>query len=82
MAVAGTSGDVIMPEMDGLEFIRKVRQLQPNVPIIAMSGGDRKGRTETLEFAEDFGASRIFIKPFPVEEFLDAVEDLLSLQNK
>ena len=70
-----------MPEMDGLEFIRSVRKLQPDVPIIAMSAGDRKGKTDTLQFAEDFGASRIFVKPFHVDEFLETVEQLLSPQN-
>jgi len=73
--------DIFMPQMDGLEFIREVSQLQPSVPIIAMSGGDHKGRTDTLEFAEDFGASRVFVKPFPVDEFLEAVEELLSSKN-
>lgn len=74
--------DIFMPEMDGLEFIRKVRQLQPRVPIIAMSAGDSKGTTDTLEYAEDFGASRIFVKPFPIGEFLEAVEELISSENE
>lgn len=70
--------DIFMPEMDGIELIRLVSQLQPNVPIIAISAGDRRGRTDTLEFAEDFGADRIFVKPFDVSKFLIAVNELLA----
>ena len=70
--------DIFMPEMDGIEFIRVVNQLQPDLPIIAISAGDRRGKTDALGFAEDFGADRIFVKPFDVSEFLAAANDLLA----
>src|SRR5437868_3583695 len=31
--------DMIMPELDGIETIRVLRDLDPSVPIIAISGG-------------------------------------------
>jgi len=34
--------DIIMPDMDGLEIIQRLRQTQPSLKIIATSGGGRK----------------------------------------
>ena len=33
--------DILMPEMDGLELILKVRSVSPNAKIIAISGGGK-----------------------------------------
>lgn len=30
--------DIFMPEMDGLEFIRKIMKSKPDMPVIAMTG--------------------------------------------
>jgi two-component system response regulator HydG len=30
--------DVVMPEMDGLEFLARVKERSPDVPVILMSG--------------------------------------------
>src|SRR5262245_17413186 len=44
--------DVLMPEVDGLEVIRRVSQDHPGVPIIAMSGGSaRVPSTDALQLA-------------------------------
>ena len=64
--------DMIMPEMDGLEFIAAARREFPGLPVIAMSGGT-PGAGDRLERALEMGACATLLKPFSVEELLHAV---------
>ena len=69
--------DVFMPELDGLELLRKLRRLNATLPIITMSGG---GNCE-LDFqveAVEFGATRTISKPFRLDELVSMVHDLLD----
>ncbi|MDP6787514.1 MAG: response regulator [Rhodospirillales bacterium] len=70
--------DIIMPEKEGLETILALRQDDPDLPIIAISGGGRDGYTDYLEVARPFGANRSLAKPFTQDDLLGAVEDCLS----
>ena len=70
--------DILMPGKDGLEVIRELRQMDRQVKIIGISGGGKKGKLEFLSYAEAFGADRVFPKPFDLEEFLDAVDELVG----
>ncbi len=52
--------DIIMPEMDGIEVIHKIKRLTPEMPIIAMSGGGKMVvGEEILETASLVGANRV-----------------------
>ena len=71
--------DLFMAGQEGLETIKRLRQMDPQVKIIAMSGGGKVGFTEDfLELAALFGAKRTLQKPFSQEELLDAVWDVLQ----
>lgn len=67
--------DIVMPEQEGIETIRLLRQRAPNLPIIAISGG---GRLDYLGFARELGATATLPKPFGSEELLAAVADVLA----
>src|SRR5260370_7117598 len=41
--------DVIMPQMDGIEFIQNLRLIDPLVKVIAISGGSGKGYFQNLK---------------------------------
>jgi len=69
--------DLIMPEKEGLETIQDLRHYNPEVKIIAISGGGSLPADNYLHMAECFGAQRIFRKPFRVEDILTAVRELL-----
>jgi CheY-like chemotaxis protein len=69
--------DIFMPGMDGLETIRALRQRDPEVPIIAMSGSITQGMPDFLSFASKFGAAASLSKPFRPETLLDAVRTLV-----
>lgn len=70
--------DLIMPEQEGLETIRILKQGYPAVKIIAISGGGRIGPEAYLPAAIELGADRIFTKPFDVKELISAVQELLG----
>jgi CheY-like chemotaxis protein len=70
--------DIMMPEMDGLEIIREIRALHPELPVIAISGGMRAAPINFLPHAKKFGACRVFEKPVALAELLKAVQELLG----
>ena len=70
--------DVIMPERDGLEFIRDMRARQPNAPIIAMSAGGYAEANSYLQIAKLMGATEVLTKPFSYLEFQDALQRALA----
>jgi two-component system, chemotaxis family, chemotaxis protein CheY len=71
--------DLFMPEKDGVEVARSLIKHDPEVKIIAMSGGDSAGgRKDVLEVLEDFGVKRTFGKPFKIAEVLEAAGTLIG----
>lgn len=70
--------DILMPEQDGLETIQAVRKLQPNLRIVAMSGGMLDGRVDFLPIASKFGADHVMPKPFSGSELLLVLEKVLA----
>ncbi len=69
--------DIFMPEMEGLETIRRARGLQPAMPIIAISGVTFEG-ADYLSIAEKFGAAAALRKPFRPAELVALVTRLLA----
>ena len=53
--------DIFMPDWDGLDVIRRLRHLHPNLKILAISGGS--GTMDYLKEARAVGASRALYKP-------------------
>ncbi len=70
--------DIIMPGKEGIETILELKQKNPNIGIIAISGGGRIGPDGYLELARRFGASQTFSKPFDRQELVQAVKELLA----
>lgn len=70
--------DIFMPEMDGIEFIMRVKEAFPEARVIAMSGGGRLPMENVLGAAEKLGAEAVLEKPFTVDEVLAAVDRALA----
>lgn len=70
--------NILMPEKEGLETIQEMRRDDPDIKIIAISGGGQIGPADYLEIARRFGARRTFSKPFDRKELLAAVDELLG----
>ena len=67
--------DIVMPDMEGIEMIRELRQEAPTIPILAISGG---GPAVYLRAATGLGATAALAKPFSTDELLEAVGNLLG----
>lgn len=70
--------DIFMPEKEGLATILELKQRDPDVKVIAISGGGRDGNIQYLEIAKVFGADRTFEKPVDSHVLLEAISQLLE----
>lgn len=67
-----------MPEKEGLETIRELKRDFLDLKIIAISGGGSAEPEDYLKMAKQFGAMCTLVKPFDLEELLNAVRECLS----
>jgi len=67
--------DLTMPELGGAEAATELRRMQPNTPIVAMSG---YGDIEVLQQFSEAGVDEFLPKPFTPEELAAKVRDVLS----
>jgi DNA-binding NtrC family response regulator len=65
--------DLVMPEEDGIQLIRRVKKAHPQLKVIAMSG---VFGVEVLEAARRLGASATLAKPMRVTELLDCIRGI------
>ncbi len=73
--------DMLMPGLDGSEFILRLSMERQPVPVLAISGGNRVLSPEdSLIGAEGF-CSMALKKPFNKEELLGAVNQLLKTKK-
>lgn len=70
--------DIVMPDMEGIETISELRKINPDVKIIAFSGGGSLAPDSYLKIAASMGARYTFQKPFDINELKDAVKKLLN----
>ena len=71
--------DLVMPNMDGVDFVHKLREKRPTLPVIVVSGSsksvmDRYG-INTLDIP---GANASLSKPFKSNELVGLVKKLLG----
>jgi DNA-binding response OmpR family regulator len=70
--------NILMPEQEGLETIRVLRQESPEVKIIAIAGGGQMGALDFLDVAAKLGTRRTLRKPFALQELRAAVREVLQ----
>jgi two-component system response regulator AtoC len=67
--------DIMMPGLDGLETLRRIRELDPNVPVVILSV---VGRASTIVEAMELGAVDYLNKPFEEEELEATLRKVLE----
>jgi DNA-binding response OmpR family regulator len=70
--------DIVMPDREGVETIGDLRKANPDLPIIAISGGGSIGEDFFLTLAAQFGATRTLSKPIRQADLLAAVDACLN----
>ena len=70
--------DILMPEKDGYETLFELLSIEPNVKVIAMTGGGWRETLDRLWDAQLHGASRTIPKPFSLSEMRRIVGEVLA----
>jgi CheY-like chemotaxis protein len=82
--------DIIMPGIDGVQAIKRIRDSHPDMKIVAISGGGNFGHasyqpqaittTAFLQAATEAGADGILTKPFLRDDILESVQRMIHAQ--
>ncbi|WZL72159.1 sigma-54 dependent transcriptional regulator [Clostridiaceae bacterium 35-E11] len=71
--------DMMMPNIDGLEFIRRALEMKPDLTIFVLTGcASIKNAVEAVKK----GAFEYFTKPINVDELLLGISNILKKKNK
>ena len=68
--------DILMPDMDGFELIRRLHAKWPHLPIVAMSGIEDTPNFRNL--ALKFGAKAALSKPVNRAHLVEVVRDVMG----
>ena len=71
--------DVVMPEMNGLELVRKIREVNPGIKVIYISGffGIKRLKQELSRDIAEYGYPTL-AKPFKTSAMLNLVQEYLD----
>lgn len=70
--------DIFMPRLDGFHLLATMRASQPDVPVIAMSGGGSLIKVDMLPETKAFGAAAILDKPFTGKQLIAVIQATLK----
>ena len=67
--------DITMPDMDGIQALKKIKEIDPNANIIMCSA---MGQQAMVIEAIQSGAKDFIVKPFQAERVLEAVKKVVG----
>jgi DNA-binding NtrC family response regulator len=70
--------DVRMPDLSGVELLREIYELDPDLPVVLMSGGTDD---ETERAAARYGAFAYLMKPIPFEHIQTSAALAIELRR-
>lgn len=73
--------DIIMPDLDGFETLRRLRTLDSKVKVLGMSAGSRFSGNGLLAMARQLGMQLTLHKPFTEAELIATVRKLLGVDS-
>ena len=63
--------DLYMPEVDGIETVRAIKRVAPDLPVICISGGYPDASDPCLNIVRVLGADAVLPKPMRPRDLLD-----------
>lgn len=70
--------DIMMPGMNGIETLRQIKAIQPEIPVVMMTA---YATLKTAQEAMNLGAYDYITKPFNLDCILDIIKQGLEEQN-
>jgi len=70
--------DLVMPDMDGIEVLKKIKQQNPQIDVVVMTS---YGTVTNAVEAMKLGASDYITKPFKRDELVVVIEKILQIQR-
>ena len=74
--------DLIMPGQIGIETIKLLREIDPHIPIVAVSGFGWDESYPLIQDALRVGANRTLGKPFRADELITTMGELIRLRGQ
>ncbi len=69
--------DVVMPEMNGVEAFRKIREMHPGASVIMMTAYSEE---ELIQIARNEGARHIINKPIRIDQLIELIKEAAACQ--
>ena len=69
--------DIVMPEMNGVEAFRQIREMCPGATVIMMTAYSEE---ELIQMARDEGAHRIIHKPIRIDQLIELIKEAAASQ--
>jgi DNA-binding NtrC family response regulator len=69
--------DIVMPEMNGVEAFRIIKEMQPGATVILMTAYSEE---ELIQIARDEGAHRIVHKPIRIDQLIELIKEAATCQ--
>jgi DNA-binding response OmpR family regulator len=69
--------DLILPDGEGINTVRRMRAAAPGVPIVVISGGGMFPASHLLGLARSLGANAALSKPFKPAALVDVLRRLV-----
>ncbi len=70
--------DLRMPGMDGIEVLRIIKQINPSIEVIMLTG---HGDTQTVEQGMKSGAFQYVMKPIDIGELILRIDKAVKKRN-
>ena len=69
--------DIVMPEMNGVDAFKKIKEIQPGASIILMTAYSDE---ELIQTARDEGAHQIIHKPIRIDQLIELINEAAASQ--
>jgi CheY-like chemotaxis protein len=71
--------DIVMPEPDGVEVLRRIRQISPELPVVIITGG---ASPQQIEEAGRLGVTDCVEKPLLLNQIIQAISNVVPLSPR